>query len=168
MKNIFRLRLGKISAFITIVVFIILCYTEFKVIRSMMENGYSTTDVIIVVLILIGILVPLLQVRYIKVGDRGIHIKRFIGGKIIDFNDIISIEKYSKKLNLRFFGSGGYGGFLGVFYNNKIGRFISYVGNVDEAFLIRVKTDKCEVKYVISCKDRDELIDIVQSKINKN
>ena len=64
--------------------------------------------------------------------------------------------------DVRVCGIGGVCGFIGRFYNKKIGYYTSYVGDYSQAFLVK----KCNGrKYVFSCEDRDNFLSVLKNKL---
>ncbi|MBQ7042781.1 MAG: hypothetical protein IJN66_08775 [Muribaculaceae bacterium] len=64
--------------------------------------------------------------------------------------------------NVRTCGSGGVLGYTGNFYNKAIGKYISYVGNYDQTFLLTLKTGK---RYLLSCQNPEEFVKTIKAKI---
>lgn len=94
--------------------------------------------------------------------DDKLIINRLAGHTGIDFMQISTVEVYKGNgSDLRLFGSGGFGGYWGVFYNDTIGRYRSYVGDYAQAFWIKTKEGK---SYVLSCENRDLVIQTIKEK----
>lgn len=64
--------------------------------------------------------------------------------------------------DLRLCGSGGVMGYTGLFTNKEIGRYVSYIGDYRQTFMIRCDSGK---KYVFSCSDRVELIKQLRQRL---
>ena len=76
---------------------------------------------------------------------------------------IIVAERFSPKSDIRIFGSGGYWGFFGIFSNPRIGRYTAFVGDYKEAVLIQVAIAGGYKSYVVSCRNYDEFIILVNN-----
>lgn len=89
-----------------------------------------------------------------------LSLHKLIGKKNIPCDTILEIGEYEPGVaELRIFGSGGFLGFTGLFWNKQFGKYWSYVGCYKQAFYIITESKK----YVFSCEDRDAII----SAINK-
>ena len=100
---------------------------------------------------------------YLIVTDDIIMLKKLIGKKVFWINDIETIELHKLTgSNVRTCGCGGVLGYTGNYYNKAIGKYISYVGNYDQTFLITLKTGK---RYLLSCQDPEELVKTIKAKI---
>jgi hypothetical protein len=89
--------------------------------------------------------------------EQGIHIDKVIGNVFISKSSIksITVITYNQLNNpSRRFGSGGYGGYNGLFWNKELGLFTMYVTNKKSKLLFIQTSDK---KYVISCNSADDI-----------
>ena len=101
----------------------------------------------------------------IIITDDVIILRKMIGKKIFWIKDIESIKPHQLKgSNVRTCGCGGVFGYTGNYYNKGIGKYISYVGNYDQTFLITMNTGK---KYLLSCQDSEKFTEIINTKIQK-
>lgn len=99
----------------------------------------------------------------IRLTDSSLILHRGIGKKVIDYSDIREIDIYkSEGIIVRVCGIGGVFGFIGKFYNKKIGHYFSYVGDYSQTFYVQQKNGK---KYVFSCEDREYIVFIVKKKV---
>lgn len=90
-------------------------------------------------------------------------LRKLIGTFHIELNQIADVGVYDEKeLNLRLFGSGGFLGYLGIFRNKSLGKYMAYVGDSSQAFWVKTKNGKC---YMFSCEDRDLLLASIRKEI---
>ena len=80
---------------------------------------------------------------------------RPIGKKKFPIDCIQHIDVYNEEAGIRIFGSGGFWGFVGLFYSKQLGKHSAYVGDYHEAFYIILNSGK---KVVLSCENRDFII----------
>nr|WP_303246975.1 PH domain-containing protein [Phocaeicola vulgatus] len=59
---------------------------------------------------------------------------------------------------------GGLGGYIGKFYNSKIGFYTAYVGDYSQAFLIKINNRE---KYVMSCRHAEKIVEEVKSRLKQ-
>ena len=99
--------------------------------------------------------------RYIVLTDSHLILKKMFGNLVITLDEIEEIQLYSaNSFNYRLFGSGGLFGFIGLFGNKETGKYRAYIGDYKQAFIIKTKNQK---NFVLSCENRDEVIDIIKS-----
>ncbi len=95
--------------------------------------------------------------------DDVIILKKMIGKKTFWIKDIDTINPHQLKgSNVRTCGCGGVFGYTGNYYNKEIGKYISYVGNYNQTFLITMNTGK---RYLLSCQNHEKFIEIIKAKI---
>lgn len=100
--------------------------------------------------------------RRITVYADRLVLKKGIGKKTLLFSDIESIERRDDlAFDMRLIGSGGMLGYTGWFTNSDFGRYMSYVGDYKDTFLIVTR----KRKYVMSCDRPDELVEEVKRRI---
>ncbi|MDD2954226.1 MAG: PH domain-containing protein [Parabacteroides sp.] len=89
-------------------------------------------------------------------------LRKLIGEFSIELDQVAEVGIYNEKeLNLRLFGSGGFLGYLGVFRNKSLGRYMAYVGDYSQAFWVKTKNGKC---YMFSCENRDLLLSSIRER----
>jgi hypothetical protein len=76
--------------------------------------------------------------------DTALIINKVMGKVQIDFNTLKEVEKIPKFEGgtIRTFGSGGFFGYYGKFYNRNIGKMSMYVTRRDTMILIKTKDDR--------------------------
>lgn len=101
--------------------------------------------------------------RSIVLTDTALVLYRGVGKKVIYYSDISEINIYnSEGVVVRVCGIGGVFGYIGRYYNKKIGYYFSYVGDYSQTFYIQQKNGK---KYVFSCDDRDYVVFYLKKRL---
>ena len=102
---------------------------------------------------------------YVSYNEEGVIIKKIIGSKKFPQSEICSLVKIDTKTiagSTRKMGSGGIGGYIGLFYNKQLGNYYMHVTIKKDLVLLETN----QKKYVFNCKIRDELIDFAQTNYN--
>jgi len=162
MNNQFNVKWNLKVKILTAIFAAILIFTEIKLIKSILMGNWHWFIIIVAILISFALLFILLTPLYIQLDDDYFVLKKLIGKKIISFENIANIDVFKTNRDIQMFGSGGYGGYLGIFSNAQIGKYSAYVGDFSQAFLIQLKNGK---KYVFSCENRDLVIETIKNKI---
>ena len=162
MNNQFSVKWSLTVKIITVVFALFLTLVEIKLLKSIFAGNLYWHIIVIAGIIFIALLSILLTPRYIQLNDDCFILKKLIGKKIIDLQNIVNIEPFCKSMDIQICGNGGYGGYFGVFSNVKIGKYFGYVGDFSQAFLIQLKNGK---NYVFSCENRDFVIETIKNKI---
>lgn len=120
-------------------------------------NDFSVWSVLISLFILaLVVYVATFTPLYIELNDTGFVLHKLIGRMSISYDQIKQVDVFqTDKTNVRIFGSGGFLGYTGTFYNKSLGMYKSYVGNYNQTFMVVTKDNK---KYVFSCENRDLVI----------
>lgn len=101
--------------------------------------------------------------NFLVVTDTALELHKLLGKLTIKMSEISSIDIFkSEGMEARIFGSGGFLGFTGLFYNKKIGNYRSYVGCYHQTFLVTMNNGK---KYLFSCENRDLVVSLIKSKL---
>ncbi len=106
----------------------------------------------------------------VRITSTGIELFKIFGKISFPYYRIreISLANIDSDMNLRIWGSGGFFGYTGLFFNKRIGRFRAYMGSIPRAVLIVLENDR---KYVISCLQPDKFVEISRAnmrRMNKN
>ena len=128
----------------------------------------SIWDKIGLVIIVVSIVsVFFLAPRRLVLGKSGLVLYKMIGTLNVDLDEITDLGIYEKKteLNLRLCGSGGFLGYLGIFRNKTLGKYMAYVGDYSQAFWVRTKKGKC---YMFSCENRDLLLSAIRKEMHNS
>lgn len=157
--EIFNVKWSKaiyISTILVVILFVVVTIFELYALGFW---GLFIVPIIVFVLIYAAYLSP----RYLIITNDIIILKKLIGKKIFWIKDIDSINPHQiKGPNVRTCGCGGILGYTGNYYNKEIGKYISYVGNYDQTFLIIMNTGK---RYLLSCQNSEKFIEIIKTKI---
>lgn len=148
----------KISTTISVVVILIAIALSIVELYNTKFSDYRIWIALIIIILGIALVFPFFyQIKDISLDDEHLVINRIFGHKIILLKDIDNVrEKTGEGLDLRLFGIGGLFGYYGLFWNRDIGVYRACANNGNN--LIAIKT-KCGKTYVISCDDRDSLIE---------
>lgn len=158
-----KITLSRTCQLTTIVVSVII-YLPAAALLSTQNVGESTITFLITSTLLL-LCIPL-SPKSIELTDEMLIIHKYAGQKKIPYSLISSVAPYSTRSikEIRIWGIGGFIGYTGSFYNRRIGKYQSYVGNYNEAFLITLKTGK---KYVISCRNHQNVISTLQKEVHQ-
>lgn len=145
--------------FITVLVATVLLSAEVALINRYIGGANSGLLAIIIIASLFFVFM-LSAPLSITLNDSQIVLKKVLGKITINYSQISSVRSYIPESgDIRVFGSGGFGGYVGVFSNREIGRYFSYVGDTKQAFLIRTKSGK---NYVFSCENVEFVIETIK------
>jgi hypothetical protein len=101
--------------------------------------------------------------RLFELTEEGVILHKIRGKVQISFAEINKVEPYFPNKDVRYFGSGGFFGYVGKFTNLDIGSYQAYVGDFKQAFLVQTENEK----YVFSCENSDEITAKISQKIKK-
>ena len=127
----------------------------------------SSTPVFSVIMLLILFVVYLLHVQHYEVTHEGIKIKRLIGSKQIDFNNIKRVDRVKNDdlgVIIRTFGNGGIFGISG-FYKSTIYGKLTLFATQQRNYVI-VETDL--KKYVLTPDEPFEFVKSVENRVGVN
>lgn len=100
----------------------------------------------------------------IEAAESSLKVHRVLSrSKVFSYNNIAEIENcYPSTGGMRICGSGGFFGYWGYFHDVTVGYYFGYYGRKDQAMAVTLKDGK---KYVLSCKNPDEIISFVKERI---
>ncbi|MDR0799336.1 MAG: PH domain-containing protein [Dysgonamonadaceae bacterium] len=148
---------------ITVIVLVILIIGEYFLIHSMLDFTNWILSIIVFAIPVLCIYCICNIPRFIEINEKELVLKKLWGKLIIDIDTITDVECYKpNKSDLRLFGSSGFFGYTGLFWNADIGKYRVYIGNISQAFLIHTECNKI---YVFSCTDRNLVINAIKNKI---
>lgn len=148
-----------ITFFVTVAVIVALAILCFEALSTQWGALILLT---IIVIMTIFIYYTIKGPVSVEVKDGRLILNKIVGKLIIPLDGIESATLYSRdKPDMRLVGSGGFCGYLGLFYNKQTGRYSSYVGDYSQAFLIILKNGK---KYVLSSQDSDAVVAAINEK----
>ena len=165
----YRIKWSKFVKITTIVLSLILSLTEALIIVIFYKHSQNWSDALwciglfIIILIITACTIAFTPLS-LTLTETDLILMRPIGRRIFPLKDINDVGTYTSDLSeVRLFGSGGFYGFIGVYFNIKFGRYIAYVGDFSEAFYITTNSRK--KKYVLSCEDRDSIISLIKNGV---
>ena len=146
---------------ITIIIGIILIIINIRLIKNF--NGKPIDYLIIFCTLLMPLFIIFITPLYIVLKDDCIVVKKVIGKIVIPY-EVIGLAEAFKIGNgdIRIFGSGGFFGYIGVFSNQLLGKYQSYICNPKDAFMIITKNGK---KYAFSCSNRDQIVEYIKHQL---
>ncbi|MGL4293169.1 MAG: PH domain-containing protein [Bacteroidales bacterium] len=92
----------------------------------------------------------------------GITLKKVYGKIHIRYDEINTIKSFQPISDIRVFGSGGFGGYIGIFSNEQYGWYHSFVGNPKQSFIIMTNKKKA---YAFSCENNSRVIDTIKKEL---
>lgn len=114
---------------------------------------------------LIGIYIYILSVipSFIAIDEKGIIIKRTFDKKYIPYSIIKDVFIYNEvQSDIRYFGSNGFLGYIGIMGSTIYGKYHSYVKNPkQQVFIVTQKKN-----YLLSCENRKQFIEEILKKIS--
>lgn len=159
----YRVKWSSLVIITTITITLVFLYVNVYLIFGLIHSEniiFRTLLLIIINITLLSIVcnIPL----YIRLNDESIIIKKVLGRIQVKYSDMVFAKKFNPIADLRIFGSGGFGGFIGKFSNNDYGWYSSYVLNARQTFLISLKNNK---KYAFSCENSEDVINKINIRI---
>lgn len=160
MEQTFKVNLSKTAKKITAIYFVAIAICVCVLLLTTDPVNGSTGDKVTfwsLLSLTVGVTVYAVAMwpRSITVGDGRLTLSKGIGRLSLPLKDITAIERASGfGFDIRLFGSGGVLGYTGWFLNAKAGRYMSYVGEYSDAFLVRTAGRN----YVTSSERPDELV----------
>jgi ABC-type glucose/galactose transport system permease subunit len=134
--------------------------------------GISIMPITLVIFLIFLSLVPLLSgfiyayfnaPKFLELTESQLIVHKRKGRKNISYDQISETRIYKPdKSDIRTFGVGGLFGFFGDYKNAVIGNYQAFVGDFNQAFLIKTKDGKNDV---ISCENREAAMEIIAKNI---
>ncbi len=101
----------------------------------------------------------------ISANEKEICVNSSFGWHKIPMRRIVSVERFQPTMgSLRLCGSGGFLGYWGMFKEGDIGHYTAYYGKASDCFLVRLDNGD---KYVLGCKNPDEMIAYIKRMISE-
>ena len=99
----------------------------------------------------------------IELNEKGIIVKRKFKDKCIPYSAIKKVFIYNEvQGDIRYFGSNGFLGYIGVMGSTAYGKYYSYVKNPKQQIFIMTKNKN----YLFSCENRNILIEELSKRIS--
>ena len=153
-----NVKLSKYAFILTIIINIVLilcCVFMFQE-----TPGFWIVLSILLVLLIFGLLYGPTQ---IVANPEYVILKSYLRKHKILVRNIESVELFQPTMGaIRLCASGGYFGYWGIFREGDIGRYAGYYGKSSDCFLIKMKNGD---KYVLGCKNPEEMVEYIQSQI---
>lgn len=149
-----RVRWSIAVKIITLLVVIVISYAEY----ALIVNGKIFLPIVITV---VSLLVVACTPISVTLNHSEFVLKKIIGKIHIPYHQIETIEPFVFTNNIRLFGSGGFCGYIGFFFNDEKGRYYAYIGNVKQSFYIATKSKK----YAFSCENTPFVIETIKNHI---
>ena len=100
----------------------------------------------------------------IELDNEGITIKRVLGKKSIPYSAIKEVFAYNGvQEDVRYFGSNGFLGYIGIMGSTPYGKYYSYVKNPQQQVFVLTQNKN----YLLSCENRDIFIKELSNKLSK-
>ncbi|MDR1624398.1 MAG: PH domain-containing protein [Tannerellaceae bacterium] len=164
MNTKINIRWSKQTIFITVIVAVILIFAEVALINIYIGGGNSSALFAIILIASLFLAFMLSAPLSIALNDSQLVLRKVLGKIVINYSQISSVKLYTPESgDIRIFGSGGFCGYIGIFSSRKIGKYLSYVGDPKQAFLIRTKSGK---NYVFSCENVAFVIEIINKYLS--
>lgn len=113
--------------------------------------------------LLLGILLMIIP-SAIELDNEGITIKRVLGKKSIPYSVIKEVFAYNGvQEDVRYFGSNGFLGYIGIMGSTPYGKYYSYVKNPQQQVFVLTQNKN----YLLSCENRDIFIKELSNKLSK-
>ena len=152
-----------ITVIFSVVIIAVLIYLfktiSFKDPFHMWGGKLITAVVIIAAEIYFATITPL----FLSYNGDEIRIRMVLGCKKIPYGEILSIKKIDPDVignSTRIVGSGGAGGYIGLFNNKTLGDYYMYATKKQDLVLVETKTKR----YVFNCAEREDLVTFVYAK----
>lgn len=153
-----NVKLSKYAFILTLIINIVLiicCVSMFQE-----TPGFWIVLSILLVLLIFGLLYGPTQ---IVANPEYVIVKSYLRKHKILVRNIESVELFQPTMGaIRLYASGGYFGYWGIFREGDIGRYAGYYGESSDCFLIKMKNGD---KYVLGCKNPEEMVEYIQSQI---
>ncbi|MDR2058108.1 MAG: hypothetical protein LBP83_07505 [Dysgonamonadaceae bacterium] len=156
---VLKVKWGLSVKVITFIVLAIIISVVLAMINNFFHNHLWWDLVIVFTVLSVCIYCSLEIPRSIEINENEVILHKLIGKLVININSITYIKPYKPdKSEIRLFGTGGVGGFIGIFINAHIGKYRAYIGDTSQAFLIITElgkksllTDKVENSSIFIC-----------------
>jgi hypothetical protein len=96
----------------------------------------------------------------VKIDNDNLYVNRIIGNLTIPVHSIKDAKICTNETDgsIRYFGSGGFFGYLGIFKNDELGKYYMYAMDKSNRLIIKTVGET----YVISCETPQKLIDLIR------
>lgn len=149
---------------ITVACILLILLVEYTFVRDIMKETEMLDVLVVLAIAFFTLFLIVKSPKCIVLTNSQLIIRKHLGERIFNINDIESIESYLPNRNdIRVIGSGGFLGYLGRYRNVKVGSYYSYVCDMNKAFFITTKQGK---NVLISCEDRDAVVRAIKKELS--
>ena len=153
-----NVQLSKYAFILTLIINIVLIICCVSLFQE--TPGFWIVLSILLVFLIFGLLYGPTQ---IVANPEYVIVKSYLRKHKILVRNIESVELFQPTMGaIRLCASGGYFGYWGLFREGDIGRYAGYYGKSSDCFLIKMKNGD---KYVLGCKNPEEMVEYIQSQI---
>lgn len=154
----FNAKMDKGTKILTAIVIVILLMS---IVLPIVLTGITDKYEILIPIVVVLVVIFAYLVRPVKylLQDSKLVVKKGIGSRIINLQDISEIRSVTKtdlNYGIRVFGAGDFFGYFGKFWYKNMGYVTAYVTNPEKMILITMMDDK---KYLISPEEQLEFFD---------
>jgi len=163
METTFNVRWGLPAKIITTAASLLIIGAEYSLYQSYVANGDFFELIIMICLFVLPLLFLVNAPLSVTLSENTFTLKKLIGTLSIEYDQISAIMPYKFGCDIRLFGSGGLGGYIGLFSGKEIGKYVAFAGDTEQAYCIFLKSGK---KYVFSCEDYESVIAFINKRIH--
>lgn len=163
METTFNVRWGLPAKIITTAASLLIIGAEYSLYQSYVARGSFVELIIMICLLLLTLLFLVNAPLSVTLSEKTFTLKKLVGSLSIDYDQISAIMPYKFGCDIRLFGSGGLGGYIGLFSGKEIGKYVAFAGDTEQAYCIFLKNGK---KYVFSCEDYESVIAFINKRIH--
>ncbi|MDD3162092.1 MAG: PH domain-containing protein [Bacteroidales bacterium] len=163
MEKTFNVRWGLPAKIITTAASLLIIGAEYSLYQSYVAKGSFVELIIMICLLLLTLLFLVNAPLSVTLSEKTFTLKKLVGSLSIDYDQISAIMPYKFGCDIRLFGSGGLGGYIGLFSGKEIGKYVAFAGDTEQAYCIFLKNGK---KYVFSCEDYESVIAFINKRIH--
>jgi hypothetical protein len=163
METTFNVRWGLPAKIITTAASLLIIGAEYSLYQSYVAKGSFVELIIMICLLLLTLLFLVNAPLSVTLSEKTFTLKKLVGSLSIDYDQISAIMPYKFGCDIRLFGSGGLGGYIGLFSGKEIGKYVAFAGDTEQAYCIFLKNGK---KYVFSCEDYESVIAFINKRIH--
>ncbi|MDD4821634.1 MAG: PH domain-containing protein [Bacteroidales bacterium] len=163
METTFNVRWSLPVKIITTAVSFLLLGAVYTLYKSYVDTGAFFELILMIIIFVLPLLFLLNAPLSVTLSEKSFTLKKIAGTLSIDYDQISAIQPYKFGCDIRLFGSGGLGGYIGLFSGKEIGKYYAFAGDTEQAYCIFLKSGK---KYVFSCEDYESVIAFINKRIH--
>lgn len=163
METTFNVRWSLPVKIITTAASLLILGAEYSLYKSYVANGNFFELVIMICLFVLPLLFIVNAPLSVTLSETTFSLKKLVGTLSIEYDQISAITPYKFGCDIRLFGSGGLGGYIGLFSGKEIGKYYAFAGDTEQAYCIFLKNGK---KYVFSSEEYESVIASINKRIH--